>query len=142
MIKELFISDVKKVVELQKDFKDGWSEASFSSSMESGLVRLFGIFEEGELAGFISLGISDVVDVETVFVKNEYRRKGFALKLLQQAFKIAKEVMAESVMLEVRESNFSAIKLYEKAGFTTISVRKNYYFDGENALVLKKEIEK
>lgn len=142
MIKEFFIPDVKKIVELQGNFKDGWSEASFLSSIDCGLLRIFGIFDNDELVGFISLGMSDVVDVETIYVKEEYRRKGFALQLLNQAEKVAREILAESIMLEVRQSNFSAIKLYEKAGFTKISVRKNYYFDGENALVLKKEIKK
>ena len=39
-------------------------------------------------------------------------------------------------VLEVRESNQKAIKLYQKFGFKTASVREKYYGDGENALVM------
>ena len=39
-----------------------------------------------------------------------------------------------SLFLEVRESNVSAIKLYEKLGFIKLSVRKNYYEGVENAI--------
>ena len=39
-------------------------------------------------------------------------------------------------MLEVRQSNFKAINLYEKCGFKVIYVRKNYYKD-ENALIME-----
>ena len=44
------------------------------------------------------------------------------------------------VFLEVRSSNISAIALYEKKGYTKISVRKKYYADGEDALVMVKEL--
>jgi ribosomal-protein-alanine N-acetyltransferase len=38
--------------------------------------------------------------------------------------------------LEVRESNYAAIKLYKKAGFIDLYKRKKYYRDGENAIVM------
>jgi RimJ/RimL family protein N-acetyltransferase len=49
---------------------------------------------------------------------------------------------ASSVYLEVRLSNISAIKLYEKLGFREIGRRSNYYPDSkEDALVMMKDIE-
>lgn len=47
---------------------------------------------------------------------------------------------AKSILLDVRESNERAIKLYKKMGFEHIAVRKDYYptMSGrENALVMK-----
>ena len=45
-------------------------------------------------------------------------------------------------VLEVRTSNNSAIKLYEKIGFKTLRVRKKYYSDtGEDAYVMLYELE-
>ena len=45
--------------------------------------------------------------------------------------------MIKYITLEVRESNISAISLYDKFGFSTIGVRKKYYQDNdENALIL------
>jgi ribosomal-protein-alanine N-acetyltransferase len=47
------------------------------------------------------------------------------------------------VFLEVRASNLAAYKLYEKAGFTEIGVRKGYYpgyIEAEDALVLVKQL--
>ena len=43
------------------------------------------------------------------------------------------------VYLEVRESNFSAIRLYNKAGFTEVGQRRGYYpteFGREDALLM------
>jgi len=46
-----------------------------------------------------------------------------------------------TVLLEVRPSNFAAIRLYEKTGFQTIGVRPNYYPQTrETALVMSKSL--
>ena len=41
-------------------------------------------------------------------------------------------------LLEVNENNEKAIKLYKKNGFEEISVRKNYYGNHQNALIMFK----
>jgi cellulose biosynthesis protein BcsQ len=46
----------------------------------------------------------------------------------------------EKIFLEVRKSNIPAKSLYEKIGYKEISVRKKYYSDGEDAVVMAKEI--
>ena len=43
-------------------------------------------------------------------------------------------------MLEVRNSNIPAQKLYEKHGFKQITIRKNYYDNSEDALIYEKEL--
>ena len=43
------------------------------------------------------------------------------------------------MMLEVRESNISAIKLYEKVGFEEINRRKKYY-GNEDAIIMERII--
>ena len=53
--------------------------------------------------------------------------KGIARQLLSQFIEYGEQQNAENLFLEVRESNARAIKLYEHAGFTQMSVRKNYY---------------
>ena len=53
--------------------------------------------------------------------------KGIAKQLLCHFINYGEEQNAENLFLEVRESNVRAIKLYEHAGFTQMSVRKNYY---------------
>ena len=45
----------------------------------------------------------------------------------------------KKITLEVKASNTKALNFYYKNGFTKIDVRKKYYKDGEDALVLMKE---
>ena len=50
-----------------------------------------------------------------------------------------KDTKAEKIMLEVRESNISAIKLYEKNGFIEINRRKKYY-GNEDAIIMERNL--
>lgn len=80
-------------------------------------------------------------DVVYLFVCPQARRCGLGLALLQQCWqKICAAPSQESLFLEVRASNAAAIALYTQAfGMNSVSRRKNYYSDGEDALVLCKE---
>ena len=60
--------------------------------------------------------------------------------MLQFAINDLHNLGATSFILEVRESNLAAISLYNKFDFKEISIRKNYYSNGENAKVLIKEM--
>ncbi|MCR5231945.1 MAG: GNAT family N-acetyltransferase, partial [Acholeplasmatales bacterium] len=73
-------------------------------------------------------------------VNKDYQHKGIGSELLNELMNFLIEKGAKSFILEVRESNNNAIRLYEKFGFKEISIRKNYYSNLENAKVLLKEV--
>ncbi len=122
---------------IQLGFLDGWSKEKLVGSFNGG--RFYGFIAEdnGKSVGFVTLtcGLDDA-DIEDVFVVPSYRRQGIADGLIERALTLAKNSGAKKVLLEVRASNLSAINLYRKHGFTNLSVRKKYYADGEDALVL------
>ena len=62
---------------------------------------------------------------------------GIGYKLVDYVCHLFNDV--DSIMLEVRDSNEAAIKLYEKCGFEEINRRKKYYGD-EDAIIMKKVI--
>ena len=69
-----------------------------------------------------------------------FNRKPVASCELKQIQKFIKDYPnLKKIFLEVRKSNIPAINAYKKAGFNQISVRKKYYSDGEDALILIKE---
>ena len=65
---------------------------------------------------------------------------GIASKLLEESFKILKENKVLFYTLEVREHNEKAINLYKKHGFTYVTLKEQYYSDGENAIYMMKGI--
>lgn len=75
-------------------------------------------------------------EIENVVVSTSAQRRGYALKLVQTLANRARELRANSIFLEVRESNIAARALYAKAGFKENGRRKNYYCNPEEDAVL------
>ncbi len=126
---------------VKTDFPDGWNKQMLLSAMDSG--RFFGfVLEIDKIISFITyeVGVDGTADIQSVYTLKEYRQKGFAKTLLKNAITDCENRGMQKIFLEVRENNFSAIKLYQSFGFKQISVRKKYYSDGENAVVMLREI--
>ena len=70
--------------------------------------------------------------------------KGLGRKLLQTfLYSLSKYTKTESVVLEVRPSNNTALHLYQSMGFETVEIKKEYYKDKnsvEDAILLKKPL--
>ncbi|BDC19132.1 ribosomal-protein-alanine N-acetyltransferase RimI [Acidianus sp. HS-5] len=104
----------------------------------------------GEVVGYImpriELGFSNLKNlpslvkkghVVSIAVLEAYRNRGIGTALLKASMKSMKEDYgAEEVYLEVRVSNYPAISVYEKLGFTKVKVLKHYYADGEDAYLM------
>jgi ribosomal protein S18 acetylase RimI-like enzyme len=73
--------------------------------------------------------------VSTLGVLPQYRRKGIAEALLVQC---ETELGFPSIRLSVRRTNDAALELYKKAGYQMVDIWRNYYHNGEDALVLEK----
>ncbi len=78
-------------------------------------------------------------DILTVAVLPEYRRQGIAKEFMRQIEQWSKERGASAMMLEVEQSNESAIELYKSLGYMKISVRMDYYGPGKDAFVMRKD---
>jgi ribosomal-protein-alanine N-acetyltransferase len=84
--------------------------------------------------------VADECDLLNIAVAEEYRRAGLGKIMLSRLMSGAKRRGAEKMFLEVRQSNAAARGLYLQAGFEEIGVRKKYYPDGENAVVMVKAL--
>ena len=78
-------------------------------------------------------------DILTVAVLPEYRRQGIAKEFMRQIEEWSKEHGASAMMLEVEQTNESAIELYKSLGYMKISVRMDYYGPGKDAFVMRKD---
>ena len=84
---------------------------------------------------------ADEMEILKIVVRQANRRRGLASLLLSHGISLAGEKGAVSCFLEVRPSNHAAVRFYERKRFYEIGRRRGYYAtDGEDALVLKKDI--
>lgn len=83
--------------------------------------------------------IYDRMEIDNLFVKEEYRGLGIATKLMSRVISIAIETRMINITLEVRISNEIARNLYKKFGFREVSLRKYYYGD-EDGILMEKQV--
>ena len=120
-------------------FKSPWSYSMLLESYENNCTYYVAKSDK-EVIGYI--GLYSNGDITNVAVLPEYRGQGIATNLINYIIEYAKANNIPSIFLEVRVSNYNAIKLYEKSGFKQINVRKKYYDDGEDALIYCLEVDK
>ncbi|MCI8560739.1 MAG: ribosomal protein S18-alanine N-acetyltransferase [Dorea sp.] len=138
-IKNIEQKDIEKIHQLEKKyFPDPWSIAGIQESLAQTYTALLGAWEGEKLAGYVIAYFSvDGGEIARIAVDEPYRRKGAALKLLDVIKETGRKMQAEKIMLDVRESNEEAVRLYKKFGFTEDGVRKNYYVKPkENAVLM------
>ena len=82
--------------------------------------------------------IADEAELLNIAVEEEYSRMGIADELMLQLIKVAKMQQTYRMLLEVRESNTAAQRLYQKHGFRKLGERKDYYSNPkENAFIME-----
>ncbi len=95
---------------------------------------VFAAMVDGKYAGYVVCRVdSEVVWVESIFVKEEYRRRGVASALHCKAEEIAASYGEETVYNYVHPNNHRMIEFLRKRGYTVlnlIEIRKPY--QGEN----------
>jgi len=95
-----------------------------------------------EIVGFI-IGIiyferdSAVGHILTIDVLPEHRKKGIGLRLMQTIEEIFKSKGAKASVLEVREDNVEALRLYQKCGYRKIGRLEGYYGNAHGAYLRK-----
>jgi ribosomal-protein-alanine N-acetyltransferase len=86
--------------------------------------------EDGEPRAFmLSWVVADELHILSVATLPAYRRQGLARALLNYAIDFSRLRKVRAILLEVRRSNLSAIRLYRAFGFSAIGIRPRYYAD-------------
>lgn len=81
---------------------------------------------QGNICGcLMATRVLDESELELILVASSCRRLGLAERMIKHWLSELKDVML--AMLEVRESNYAAINLYQKMGFLQVGKRSNYY---------------
>lgn len=88
----------------------------------------FALWVDNQLVGYVySQNIVGEVTLLTIAVDPKQQGKGYGRKLLEHLIEYSENAAADSIWLEVRESNRGAYHLYESLGFNEIDRRVNYY---------------
>lgn len=135
--------DLKDIIEIEEDnFIDCWTLKQYDYDLNANeFAFLFAVIHEDELIGYVDFWITfDQATINKIAIKKEYQKRGIGLILLEDTLSRIQSAEVNTITLEVRVSNSKAISLYQKVGFKTCVVKKNYYDDGEDAYYMIKEL--
>lgn len=129
------LADINEILKVAKNcFSEPWTYELFLSEITSSSSICIKVnYVRKIIAYIIGRYFVDELHIMHLAVLPEYRRKGIAKFLVK---KLINDYSAEQYLLEVRASNVEAINLYKELGFMNTGIRKNYYSNGENAIVM------
>jgi [ribosomal protein S18]-alanine N-acetyltransferase len=146
LIREMYLDDLEQVIRIEHEiFLFPWSLINFSDSIKAGYhCRVLAQAETGTLMGYGILMMGpDEAHILTLGIGASWQKQGWGKKLLRYMIEYSEAQQAQSVLLDVRESNATAANLYQRLGFKKIASRKGYYpamCGREDALVMRLEL--
>ncbi len=137
------LRDLDQIAALEEEcFSDPWTRRMLAESFLSDKFHGVLLEEEGSVVAYggISIVLGEA-EIQLIAVSEMFRRCGRGGRIMDALLKIAAEKGVKKVFLEVRVSNAPAQILYLKNGFRGIYCRTRYYPDGEDAVVMMKELD-
>lgn len=145
-IRPLTTKDLSDVIELNaRCFTNGdnYTRHTFSFLLDDPQNLAYRVTtDEGKMAGFVLVMLTPdgAAHLTTIGIAPEHRRRGLAERLLLHLEGVLKPKGVSTIVLEVRASNLSAQKLYEKNGYYLVQRVTKYYDDGEDGYLMMRSI--
>jgi ribosomal-protein-alanine N-acetyltransferase len=144
VFRAMSLADVPAVNTLEQRLfpTDAWPLEMFLAELSQPETRRYLVAESGGvIVGYAGLMcIEPIADVQTIAVVPEFEGRGIGSALLTRLIDEARRRHAADVLLEVREDNPRAQQLYVRFGFEQIHVRRKYYRDGVDALIMRLQL--
>jgi len=144
-IRDMLPDDIPAVHELEVRLfpVDAWPLQMFWDELVQPETRRYLVAEAADgIVGYAGLMcVEPIADVQTIAVVPEYEGRGIGTALLTDLIAEGRRRGAADILLEVRADNPRAQQLYVRFGFEQIHVRKRYYRDGVDALIMRLQLE-
>jgi ribosomal-protein-alanine N-acetyltransferase len=143
-LRPMRVEDLDAVMEIEHAvYPFPWTKGIFHDCIRVG-YQCDVYQNNGEILAYSVLSIAaGEAHLLTFSVAPEHQNKGLGKMMLQNVTDEATFSNVQSVLLEVRPSNHTAIHLYQKMGFIEVGIRPDYYPDEngrEDALIMAREL--
>lgn len=145
LFEPMVAADLPQVLELERlAFPKPWTPGLFLHELKLSFSRLHLARSSNgarRLLGYVCWWvIGDEIHILNLAVHPDARRGGTGRALVQRVLDDAAAHDAASVSLEVGRSNQAAAGLYRAMGFSEIGMRRNYYGEGEDAIIMERRL--
>lgn len=140
-VRKMDLSDIPFVYqeELKIFGKSLGEKTLYNEIIYNEMSRYFIALVDGKRAGYVGSWLTiPNAEILNLFVSEKYRGLGLGKELMAKVIEVCKEHNIEQLTLEVRQSNVYAKELYASLGFQDVAIRKKYYENGDDALLMSK----
>ena len=126
--REMTEKDLACVTQLEFEASEHpWKTSHFKDSLsKSNYVCTIASLNEEDIGHGVLMNAADEAHLLILTVKKTHQGKGFGKQLLRYLIQRAQHE-ANTLLLEVRDSNLSAFNLYLNEGLCEVGRRRNYY---------------
>lgn len=130
--------DVPDLEELERiALSPGWTASQLLDGLAEDSSLYLAARSEDRLIGYVAFRwVVDEAELLRLAVLPDYRRRGVASRLLHEAENQLTRRGVRQCYLEVRADNLGATSFYRRRGWIESGRRRQYYPDGDDALVL------
>ena len=142
-VSRMAISDLNEIKDvLLSDFDDFWSVSILETELINPNSKYIMAKINNKIVGFAGIWKAvDDVHITNIVTAKKFRRQNIGSVLLTNLIQMAKEEKGiTSITLEVNSTNIPAQRLYEKFGFKVVGLRKKYYNNTEDAIIMTREL--
>ncbi len=139
ILREMLVEDLDQVMEIETAlFSPPWTKEGFFTYLTRKDAMFLVVEEKEKIIAYCGLlMVLDEGDITNVAVHPNRQREGIGHFLMDSLIRLAEQQGITMIHLEVRVGNDTAIRLYERMGFTRDGIRKKYYTDPvEDALLM------
>jgi ribosomal-protein-alanine N-acetyltransferase len=129
IIRDMTEVDLTEICNIeQESFSDPWSYEDFLESFRNEHNSYLVAEQDDVIVGYCGYwGVGEEGYIYNVAVRKDYRRRQIGYRMLTELIIRAQEKGITALTLEVRKSNEAAIGLYERLGFESVGIRKDFY---------------
>ena len=140
-ISKMTMSDLDEISYiLYSDFDDFWTVSTLKGELENSNSQYIVAKLNNEIVGFGGIWKAvDDIHITDIVVRKDFRRQSIWSILLKQLISLAEKQNITAITLEVNYTNLAAQKLYEKFGFKRVGLRKKYYNNTDDAVIMTKD---
>ncbi len=143
LIRQMTEQDIVSIMLIENEaFTLPWSKEAYLGELKNNFATYLVCDYEGEVAAYGGIWVVfEDAHITNVAVGTDFRGQGMGKKLMLELEEVARRKKAVRILLEVRPSNATALKLYDSLGYTPTGLREKYYSDnGEDAIIMTKMI--
>ena len=140
------VADLEQVMAIEADaYAHPWTRGNFVDSLAAGHLARIALDDSGQCIGyFVAMTGVGEMHLLNLTVAAQARRRGRATAMLRALRGESRARGARVMLLEVRQGNFAARRLYERFGFVQVGLRPSYYPDAsgqrEDAVVMSLDL--